>query len=191
MSIFHLCMDWTVSYERLPSNLSSAKSLQTFFSFGSLLVTPFHIFLSHLLRKLPLTLKVLHWLNQAFSSIFSKWPKLCNILSCKHSLVLFNFSLVLSSLREILRSGLILHIHLTILAPSLSSLIPYSSLTGQVSLPYDIMLHTHVEYNLTFIYKEYNMCNAICSWIRLKLEPKFGDKIRFSNTLVKQKKGVL
>ena len=54
----------------------------------------------------PVTLKVLHLLDQALSSILSRKPNHCSLLSCKHPLMLFNFSLVLSSSAEIFSSGL-------------------------------------------------------------------------------------
>ena len=65
---------------------------------------------------------------------------------CKHSLMLLNFDLVQSSSTEILSSGLVFHIHLTILASFLSSLITSSSLTGQVSFSYSKTACTHAEY---------------------------------------------
>ena len=75
------------------------------------------------------------------------------LLSCKYSLMLFNFSLVLSSSAEILSSGLTLHIHLTFLVSVLCTLITSPSLTGQVSRPYRITLRTHAKYNLPFAHK--------------------------------------
>ena len=121
-----------------------------FLSFRSLLLTSFHVFLGCPMGKLPLTLMVLHLLDEAFTSILSKWPKQCSFLSCKYFLMLFNFSLVLSSSAKILSSGLMLHIYLTILALFLSSLITSSSLVDQVSLATRIILCTHAEYNLPF-----------------------------------------
>ena len=43
-----------------------------------------------------------------------------------------------------------LYMHLTIFVSFLPSLLRFFSLTGQISLPYSIMLHTHTEYNLYF-----------------------------------------
>ena len=51
-------------------------------------------------------LEVLHLLDQALSSILSRCPKHCNLLSCKNSILLFNFSRVPSSFVEILSSNL-------------------------------------------------------------------------------------
>ena len=130
-------MGWVVSYERLPRFLSLARPLLTLLSFRSLLIISLHVFLCCPLRKLPLTLNVLHLLDQVLSFIFFRLPDHGSLLSCKHSGMLFNLSLVLSSSAEILSSGLTFHIYLTILASFLSSLITSSSLTGPVSLPYN------------------------------------------------------
>ena len=130
--------------------LSLGRSFLTFLSFRSLLNTSFHVFVGCPLRKLPLTLKVLHVLDKAFSSIPSRWPNHCSLLSCKHFLMLFDISLILSSVAEILSPGRTLHIYLTIIALFLSSLITSSSLTGHMSLPYSITLPSHAEYKLSF-----------------------------------------
>ena len=122
-------------------------------SFRSLLITSFHVFLGHPLAKLPLTLKVLHLLDQAVSSVLSRWPNHCSLLYCKYSFILINFSLILSFSAEILSSGLTLHIHLTFLSSFVSSLITSLSLTDQVSLLHSIILRAHAEYNLSFAHK--------------------------------------
>ena len=106
-------------------------SLLTFLSFRSILIIWFHVFLGRSLRKLLVTLKVLH-LDQALSSILSTWPNNYSGLSFKQFHILFNFSLATSFSVEIQSLGLTLHIHLTILASTLSSLTTCSSLTGQV-----------------------------------------------------------
>ena len=68
--------------------------------------------------------------------------------------MLFNLSLAPSSSEEIQSWGLIVHIHLAILAIFLSSLTTSSSLTDQLSLSYDIVLRTHAEYTLPFAPKD-------------------------------------
>ena len=70
---------------------SLPRSLLTFLSLRSFLFTSFHVFLGRPLMKLPLTLKVLHLLGQALSSILSKRPNHCSLLSCKQSFMLFSF----------------------------------------------------------------------------------------------------
>ena len=93
-----------------------------FVSFTTLLMTSFHVFLGHPMGKLIQTLMFLHLLDQAPSSILPRWRDQCSLLCCKHSLMLINFSLVLSSPMGILSSGLTLHTHLTILLSFLSTL---------------------------------------------------------------------
>ena len=109
-----------------------------------------------LVVKLPQILKVLHLLDQALSSILSRWSNHCSLLSCKHSLVLLNFSLVLRSSAEILISSLLLHNHITIFASFLSILITSSSLTGQVSVLNRIYLLL-IRANLVWLTKELNI----------------------------------
>ena len=109
-----------------------------------------------LVVKLPQILKVLHLLDQALSSILSRWSNHCSLLSCKHSLVLLNFSLVLCSSAEILISSLLLHNHITIFASFLSILVTSSSLTGQVSVLNRIYLLL-IRANLVWLTKELNI----------------------------------
>ena len=101
-------MSWAVLYER-PASLSLSISLQTFHPFRSLLITSYHVFSGCSLWRLLLILKILHLLYQALTSIHSRAPNHCSLLSCKHSLMLFSFSLVLSSSIETLSSDLTLH----------------------------------------------------------------------------------
>ena len=89
----------------------------------------------------------IYWMNHSLQ-FFLDNQTIAVFLSCKGSLMLFNFNLVLSSSEEILFRVLTLHIHLSILASSLSNLITSSSLTSQVSLLYDIALRMYIEYNL-------------------------------------------
>ena len=113
-----------------------------FLSFRSLLIISFHVFLDCPLRKLPLTLKVLHLLDQELFPIISRSPKYCCLLFYKHSPLLFKFSLVPSSSVESSSSSLPLHIHLTILA----SLPDYIFLSNWPSLT--SIYHIHMR-NLT------------------------------------------
>ena len=152
-------------------HLSLGRSLLIFLSFISLLVTSFHVFLGPRLGKLPLTLKILHLRNQALSSILSRSEKHYSLLSCRYSLIFFDFIQVLSSFTDILSSDLTLYIHPTILAPFLSSLIECSSLTGQVSFPYSTTLCTHVEYILLFAFK--GKCTPSSSYSVIKITKLF------------------
>ena len=56
----------------LQAFLLSAKSLVTFVSFTSLLITSFHVFLGRPMGKLIQTLMFLQLLDQALSSIISR-----------------------------------------------------------------------------------------------------------------------
>lgn len=104
-SSFHDCMGQTVSYERFPVISVFSQVLTDFPIFlRSLLIYSFHIFLGCPLEKLLLPLAVVHSLDQALFSIRS--PNHCTLLSCKHCLMLFNFSLFLSSSAKILSSDL-------------------------------------------------------------------------------------
>ena len=67
--------------------------------------------------------------------------------------MLFNFSLARNYAAEVLSSGLTLDIHQIILASLPSSLITSFSLTGQISVSYNVRLHTHAEYSLSFASK--------------------------------------
>ena len=72
-----------------------------------------------------------------------KWSKHGSFLSWKDFLMLFNFSLVISSFIKILSSGLKVDIHLTIFVSFLCSLVLFSSLPSWDSLPYSIILSKH------------------------------------------------
>ena len=65
-----------------------------------------------------------------------------------------HFSLVQRSSAKILSSDVTLHIQVTITRSFLSGLIIQSSLSGQISLTYSIILHTHAKFNLSFAPKD-------------------------------------
>ena len=67
----------------LPSISHYSYVLTTYLSFRSLLIASCYIALDCLQGKLPLTLNVLHLLDQVLSSILSRWPNHCIHLSCK------------------------------------------------------------------------------------------------------------
>ena len=146
ISVFNACMGWLDSYVKLPS-ISVFGYILADFPFFQITFDHFHVFLGQSLGKLPLTLKVLHLLDQALSSIQSRWPNNSILLSCKHFHILFNFSLIGSSSAQLLFSDLMLDIHLTILSFHCFCRITSSSLNGKVSLPYSITLRC-VKYNL-------------------------------------------
>ena len=105
--------------------MSLAMHLLTFFQTTSDYLIPYFLWSSS--EEATTNISVLHLLNHTLSSILSICSNHCSLLSCKRSLMLFSFSLVFSSTLKILSSGLTLHIHLTIPAPFLASLVPSSS----------------------------------------------------------------
>lgn len=118
---FKVCFPfpWVGRYD-FQGFMSLATILPPFICFRPFLITFFHIFLGCSLAKLLVTLKVLHSLDQAFSSTLSRWPNHRSPLSCKHYLALSDFILVLRSSAEMLSSGLTMLIDLTIAASFLS-----------------------------------------------------------------------
>ena len=148
-SVFHACIGWTISYEEL-SSISALSYVLVDFRF-------FQITSEYLISCFPRSFSGETTANLK-GSTFTRSSTIVYSFqitkplqsSCKDSLALFNFSLALSSSAEVLSLGLMLHIHLTILASFRSSLITSSSITGQVSRPYSITLCTHAEYSLSF-----------------------------------------
>ena len=139
-SVLLFFMGWKISYKKLMKAFVFSQVLADF-PFFQITFDYFILRLPALsLGKLPLTLKVLYLVDQTFSSFLSRRPN-HSILQCyKHSLMLFSFSLILSSSAEILSSKLTLHIHQRIIRSFLSSLIMSSSLIGQVVLPFSTAL---------------------------------------------------
>lgn len=91
--------------KELQAFLSIGSSLLTFHSSRSL-ISLLHVFLVRPLVKLTPTLNFRQLLGQALSRIFSGWSNHSNPVFCKHSLVTFNPSLLLSCLAEIQSLGL-------------------------------------------------------------------------------------
>lgn len=101
------------------------------------------------LYKLPTSSNYQHFLDQELFFSFSSWQNHCNLL-CEHSLKIFSDNMFWVSPAEILSCGLTLHIHLTILASFLSSLITLPSSTDKVWLPHSVPIHVPVVYVLPF-----------------------------------------
>ena len=72
-------------------------------------------------------------------------------------------SLSLSSLLGSLSFSLTPHIHLTILISARWSVATFSFLTGQVSLPCNLLLRTQLLYNLPLIIKDTSLWQAVAS----------------------------
>lgn len=150
MFLFQACMGWTISFEKLLRLLSLVTSLLALLSFRSFLITSFYVYLDCPQEKVTLTLKVLHFLDQTFFSIFSRWLNYHKLLSCKHFHALFSLRLLLSFSAEVLSWDRTFYIHITILASFIPILKKFSSLNDQALVSYSIMLRIHAEYKLSF-----------------------------------------
>jgi len=87
--------------------------------------------------------------NQA--SFCSTCTYLCNMFCCSINIISSIPTLSLNSLLGTLSFTLTLHIHLTILISARWSATSFSFLTGQVSLPCSILLHTQLLYSLPLL----------------------------------------
>ena len=93
---------------------------------------------------------LLRSLDQALSFIRFRWPNHCRLLSCKHSLMLFNFNRFLSPTAEILSSWF---------PSNHPCIIPLQSdhifvFNWQVSIPCSITIGAYAKYNLPFVPKD-------------------------------------
>ena len=101
-SVFNFGKGWTVSFALLLSiSLFSLVLVGCLFFqiISDYLIPCFH---ARPFGNLPLTLTVVHPLDQALSSILATWPNHCGPLSLKHFLKLFSFNLVVLLSAEIL-----------------------------------------------------------------------------------------
>jgi len=99
----------------------------------------------------------IHFFTQSLSSFRNTCPYHHNLFRC--STEIMSPSLPLNCLLGALSCNFTPHIHLTILISALGSATSFSFLTGQVSLPCNIPLHTQLLYNL--IQRQ----NVFCCWI--------------------------
>ena len=93
---------------------------------------------------------LLRLLDQALSFIRFRWPNHCSVLSCKHSLMLFNFNLFLSPNAKILSSWF--SSNHPCITPLQSN--HFFVFNWQTSIPCSITISTHAKYNLPFAPKD-------------------------------------
>jgi len=110
----------------------------------SFCTTSFHVLFGLPLHLEPSTSYSIHFFTQSVSSFLSTCPYHHNLFCCSINIISSIPSLSLNSLPGTLSFTLTLHIHLTILISALWSAISFSFLTGQVSLPCSILLHTRL-----------------------------------------------
>jgi len=83
--------------------------------------------------------------TQSLSSFRNTCPYHCNLFCCRTGIMSSNPSLSLNPLLGILSCSFMPHTHLTVLISACWSASSFSFLTGQVSLPYNILEHTIVD----------------------------------------------
>ena len=81
----------------------------------------------------------------------------CNLFCCSTEIMSSNPSLSLNSWLRTQSFTLMPHIHLTILISALWSATSFSFLTGQVSLPCNILLRTQLLYNLPLTFNDISL----------------------------------
>jgi len=124
---------------------SSLFSLHDWQSFSTISLK---VFFGLPLGLAPSTLYCIHFFTQSLSSFCSTCPYHHNLFCCSTEIMSFNPSLSLNPLLGTLSCSLMPRIHLTFLISAHWSATSISFLTGQVSLPCNILLRTQLLYNL-------------------------------------------
>jgi len=96
----------------------------------------------------PSTSYSIHFFTQSLSSFCSTCPFHCNLFCCNTEIMSSNPSLSLNPLLGTLSCSLTPHFHLTILISACWSATSFFFLTGQISLPCNILLYIQLLYNL-------------------------------------------
>ena len=102
-----------------------------------------------------------HFFTQSLSSFRRTCPYQCSLFSCNTNAMSSTPSLSLSSLLGSLSFSLTPHIHLTILISARWRTTTFSFLTGQVSLPCNMLLLTQLLYNLYYARLDLNYKDVI------------------------------
>jgi len=113
-----------------------------------------HVFFGLSLGLAPSTLYSIYFSTQSLSSFWSTCPYHHNLFCCSTEIMSSNPSLSLNPLYGTLSCSLMPHIHLTILVSACWSATSFSVLTGQVSLPCNILLHTQLLYSLPLTFND-------------------------------------
>jgi len=106
-------------------------------------------------------------LHQSLSSFRSTCPYHCNLFCCSTEIMSSSRCLLLNPLLGTLSCNLKPHIHLTILISACWSATLFSYLTGQISLPCNILLRTQLLYNLPLTHTHthtHNHFTALWIW---------------------------
>ena len=127
---------------------STASSLFSLCAWQSTQTTSFQVLFGLPLGLEPSTSYSMHFFTQSSSSFRSTCPYQYSLFCCNNNAMSSTPSLSLSSLLGSLSFSLTPHIHLTILISACWIATTFSFLTGQVSLPCNMLLHTQLLYNL-------------------------------------------
>jgi len=145
----------------LSSNLYQLLPSTTIHSILLVQITCLTIFLHNLfpcpLGLEPSTSYSIHFFTQSVSSFRSTCPYHRNLFCCSINIILSIPSLYLNSLLGTVCFTLTLHIHLTIVISAAWSATSFSFLTGQVSLPCSILLHTQLLYSLPLLINDISL----------------------------------
>jgi len=114
----------------------------------SLLPQPLYQFSMVYLGLAPSTSYSIHSFTQSMSSFHKTCPYHCNLYCCSTEIMSSNPRLSLNPLLGTLSCTLTPHIHLNILISDHWCATSFSSLTGQVPLPCNILLRTQLLHNL-------------------------------------------
>jgi len=128
----------------MASSLFNPHALQSFSTIS------LQVFFGLPLALVPSTSYSIHFFTQSLSSFRNTCPYHRNLFCCSTEIISSNPSLPVNSLLGTLSCNFIPHIHLTILISALWSATSFSFLTGLVSLPCNILLHTQLLYTTSF-----------------------------------------
>jgi len=138
-----------ISFFHLPRSIAS--SLFKFHAWQFFCITSLYVLFGLPPGLEPSTSYSIHFFTQSLSSFCSTCPYHRNLVCCIINIISSIPSLSLNSLLGTLSFTWTLHIHLTILISVHWSAISFSFLTGQVSLPCSILLHTQLLYSLPLL----------------------------------------
>jgi len=105
----------------------------------------------------PSTSYSIYFFTQSLSSFRNTCPYHCSLLCCSTEIMSSNLSLSLNPLLGILSCSFTLHIHLTTLISACWSATSFSLLTGQASLPCNILLCTQLLYSLPLTFNDISL----------------------------------
>ena len=134
---------------------STASSLFSLRAWQSSRTTSFQVLFGLPLGLEPSTSYSMHFFTQSSSSFRSTYQR--SLFCCNINAMSSTPSLSLSSLLGSLSFSLTPHIHLTIVISACWSATTFSFLTGQVSLPCNMLLRTQLLYNLPVIIKDMSL----------------------------------